>query len=433
VTASGANQPSVSIVLATYNRRELLPLAMDSVLDQTYPNLELLVMDDGSTDGTSEVLEEYARRHPSERYRFSRHENMGQANTLNRGYEMAHGEILGYLSDDDLLGPDAVARLVEVMVANADAVVAFPGYRMIDGTGEIVDTTRPIEYAPTEAFRLHDTIIGPGGLVRRAALEAAGGWDPSLYWMGDLILWMRIGLQGPVIRVPEPLASWRRHEGGITIETGLERAREHIRLVGMAEELLGLGDHDLALRAEGLRNACLTAAFFGGGPESWPGESFTMIDLQRPEISAVAAGLAADDVPDERADQTAALWRELARVIVELTELRSGSAAQDVAPGAGLASAARRLQDAGLMPGDDGSIRELKPATEVRTSLLRAAIDCGADCDLRASRTLLIDRADTPLGEQELNELVQNAFHSSVPSLRAAVERNSAALQSLRA
>ena len=63
-------------------------MAMDSVLGQSYPNLELLVMDDGSTDGTPELLEEYSRNHPPERFRFSRHENMGQARTLNRGYEM---------------------------------------------------------------------------------------------------------------------------------------------------------------------------------------------------------------------------------------------------------------------------------------------------------------------------------------------------------
>ena len=83
-------------------------MAMDSVLGQSYPNLELLVMDDGWTDGTPELLEEYSRNHPLERFRFSRHENMGQARTLNRGYEMARGEILGYLSDDDLLARGAV-------------------------------------------------------------------------------------------------------------------------------------------------------------------------------------------------------------------------------------------------------------------------------------------------------------------------------------
>src|SRR3954447_20668619 len=105
---------------------------MDSVLDQSHPNLELLVMDDGSADGTPELLEEYSRRHPPERFRASRHENMGQARTLNRGYEMARGEILGYLSDDDLLARGAVARLVAELRADPAAVAAHTRYRVVD-------------------------------------------------------------------------------------------------------------------------------------------------------------------------------------------------------------------------------------------------------------------------------------------------------------
>src|SRR3954451_5566338 len=288
---SAAGEPSVSIVLATYNRREWLRLAMDSVLDQTYPNTELLVMDDGSTDGTPELLEEYSRRHPPERFRASRHENMGQARTLNRGYEMARGEILGYLSDDDLLARGAVARLVAELREHPEAVAVYPGYRMIDADGEIVDTVRPIEYSPVEAFRLHDTIIGPGGLVRRELLQATGGWDPDWRWMGDLILWMRVGLAGKVIRVDHPVASWRRHPGGLTIETSLERARQHLQLVDVGDSLLELPADAVSLRAEALRNACVIGAYFGGGLEIAGGPPYMAIDLQRSEISSFGSGL----------------------------------------------------------------------------------------------------------------------------------------------
>jgi glycosyltransferase involved in cell wall biosynthesis len=145
-----SGSPPVSIVVATYNRRDWLRLAMDSILDQDYPDLELLVMDDGSTDETAELLDGYARRHPNERFRFFRHENMGQARTLNRGYELARGELLGYLSDDDLLAPGAVMRLVREL-ADPDVVAAYPGYRIIDAEEAVIDTVRPIEYSPLEA------------------------------------------------------------------------------------------------------------------------------------------------------------------------------------------------------------------------------------------------------------------------------------------
>ena len=415
-------QPPVSIVLATYNRREWLQLAMDSVLDQSYPNLELLVMDDGSADDTPELLAEYSRRHPPERFRFSRHDNMGQARTLNRGYEKARGEILGYLSDDDLLARGAVARLVAELRADPDAVAVYPGYRMIDGDGKIVDTVRPIEYSPLEAFRLHDTIIGPGALVRREVLEGTGGWDPDWHWMGDLILWMRVGLAGRVIRVEHPVASWRRHPGGITIETSLERARQHLQLVDTGASLLGLPAGAVSLRAEALRNACVIGAYFGGGLEIAGGPPYMAIDLQRPQISSFGAGLGYGDLLDGRADEAARLWRELAPLVVDIIEHRTGCGARPdgTLAGAGLEVAVRRLRDVGALAREDGTFADAAEG-EMQAALWEAANDCLPDVDLESTRYLLVDRRKEALTEDELGQLTIDAFHASIPRLRNAI------------
>lgn len=429
---SAAGQPAVSIVLATYNRRDWLRLAMDSVLAQSYPDLELLVMDDGSTDETPDLLAEYERRYPAERFRFSRHDNMGQARTLNRGYGMARGEVLGYLSDDDVLAPDAISRLVAELVANPDAVAAYPGYRMIDVNGDIVDTVRPIEYAPVDAFQLHDTVIGPGGLVRRDVLEYTGGWDPDLHWMGDLILWMRVGLAGPVVRVADPLASWRRHPGGITIQTSLERIREHLRLVELGDSLLDLPADATAIRAEALRNACVIAAFFGGDPGGPNAGRFMSIDLQRPQISAFGAGLAQSELLDERATEAARLWRELARLTDEVGELRvsqRGGAPSGREPG-GLEGAMDRLRAVGLVPAGAGAGEASHP--EVHLALWEAAFLCAADTEPERRRYLLIDRQTGAFSEDELKLLTNNAFHSSIPQLRSAVDRLRRELESGR-
>ena len=417
---SPAKQPTVSIVLATYNRRDWLRLAMDSVLDQSYPNLELLVMDDGSTDGTPELLEEYSRNHPPERFRFSRHENMGQARTLNRGYEMASGEILGYLSDDDLLARGAVARLIAELREHPDAVAVYPGYRMIDQAGEIVDTVRPIEYSPVEAFRLHDTIIGPGGLVRREVLEATGGWDEDWHWMGDLILWMRVGLAGSVIRVEHPVASWRRHPGGITIETSLERARQHLQLVDVGASLLDLPADAVSLRAEALRNACVIGAYFGGGLEIAGGPPFMAIDLQRPEISSFGSGLGYGDLLDERADEAERLWRELAPLVIEVVDRRDGAQAEAAPPGAGLDAAVRRLRNAGALAREDGTFADAAEG-EMQSALWEAGNDCLVDVDLETTRYLLVDRRREALTEEEMGQLTIDAFHAQIPRLRNAI------------
>ena len=87
--AGGAETPPVSIVIPTYNRAEWLPGAIDSVLAQDYPDLELIVVDDGSTDQTPDVLNGYAGRHPEDRFRFLRQANAGQAEALNRGNALA--------------------------------------------------------------------------------------------------------------------------------------------------------------------------------------------------------------------------------------------------------------------------------------------------------------------------------------------------------
>jgi len=410
----------VSIVLATYNRRDWLRLAMDSVLDQSYPNLELLVMDDGSTDGTPELLGEYARNHPPERFRFSRHENMGQARTLNRGYDIARGDILGYLSDDDLLARGAVARLIAELREYPDAVAVYPGYRMIDTDGEIVDTVRPIPYSPVDALRLHDTIIGPGCLVRREVLEATGGWDPDWHWMGDLILWMRVGLAGDVIRVEHPVASWRKHPGGITIETSLERARQHLQLVDVGAELLDLPADAVSLRTEALRNACVIGAYFGGGLEIAGGPPYMAIDLQRPEISSFGSGLGYGDLLDERADEAARLWRELAPLVIEIVDRRTGVQRESAPAGAGLEAAVRRLREVGALAREDGTFADAAEG-EMQSALWEAANDCLPDVDLGTTRYLLVDRRKEALSEEELGQLTIDAFHAQIPRLRNAI------------
>jgi hypothetical protein len=417
------SSPSVSIVLATHNRCDWLRLAMDSVLEQDYADLELLVMDDGSTDATPDLLRLYAQRHPSSRFRFARHENMGQARTLNRGYELARGEILGYLSDDDMLAPGAVSSLV-AKLEDTQLVGAYPGYRIIDEDGEIVDTVRPIEYSPMEAYRLVDTVIGPGCLVRRGPLESTGGWDPELRFMGDFVLWLKLGGKGPIARVTDPLASWRRHGGGLSLQVAAAHGRELLRLVGLAAELVELPPDSLEVRAEALRNACIQAAFFGGGGGPSPGERFATIDMSRAGTSSFSAGLGLTGPVDERADEAVELWRELAGVTFELDRRRAlGEAGTTQSPEGrrtGLEAAQQRLRLAGALPDESGGAADGWGRDDLRMVLMEAAVECGADVDLTRSRYLVIDRR-ADISPQELDELNHRGYWSPPERLRAVI------------
>ncbi len=443
--AGGAEAPPVSLLIPTHNRPAWLRGAVDSVLAQDYPNLELLVVDDGSTDDTPSLLADYAGRHPEDRFRFLRQENAGQAVALNNGNAEARGEIVGYLSDDDLLAPGAVTRLAGELIADPDTVAAYPGYRVIDDEGKIVDTVKPIEYSPLEALRLHDTIIGPGGLVQRSALEASGGWDPNLRWMGDLILWMGVGLTGRVVRVSEPLAYWRRHAGAATAQVNPDHAKEHLRIVTRGLALPRLGPQTLAVRAEALRNACLIGMFWAGGASTALGQRFTSIDLHRPRISTVAAGLEPGGEVDERAEEFAGLWRQIARNLIEIAQLRTAlSSERSVTgapetthaaarpPGSGLEKALSRLRTIGALPGEDGSMTDDVADRDLRTTMVEAAADCGADTDPETTRFLLIDRQAWPMSEDEHRELIGLGFRASLQSLRSLVERQQQELERLR-
>ena len=121
------------------------------------------------------MLERYAKAHPK-RLRWEGHEQMSQAETLNRGFEMARGELIGYLNSDDLFLPGAVTKLATLLVENPDAVLAYPAYRVIDEDGEAIADMAPPDYTAAEAVRLHNCIVNVGAIFRRRVIEGVGGW-----------------------------------------------------------------------------------------------------------------------------------------------------------------------------------------------------------------------------------------------------------------
>lgn len=396
--------PAVSIVVPTHNRAPLLGLTLDSLLGQDYAELEVLVLDDGSTDETSEVLARYSGAVPRRRLRVERHENMGQAATVNRGYALARGELLGFLSDDDLAEPRMVSTLVEALARHPDAVAAYPAYRVIDGAGATVDTWLPLPYTSATALSRHDTIVGPGGLARRTAVEASGGWDPAYRWMGDLVLWMGIARFGELVRVEAPLAAWRKHSGGVTAQTAAARALEHLRLFEHGMRLCPSASQRAELRAAALHTACVLAAWFSRHTEYAPGEPIAMIDHDRPLISAWASGQdpATRRFDERQARAVAAALRSLGELTMRLADRRAPD--RGAVPG-GYEQAMTRLRSVGLLRATDGSAAPLDEA-RIGEVLIDAALDCRADIAPGKLRFLVPDRRQSAAVREELGTLV---------------------------
>lgn len=216
------NLPLVSIVTPTYNQAEYLAEAIESVLAQDYPNIEYIVLDDGSTDGTPGILRSYEGR-----IRQERHENRGQAYTLNRGWAMAHGVLFGYLSSDDRLERSAITRLVQALKEEPSGVVAYCDFELIDSQGRKIRTVRTEEFS---VERLTVDLVsqpGPGALFDRQVFDRTGGWTEHLKQVPDFEFWLRASCLGSFVRVPEVLAYYRIHEGSASFRPmSSERAME---------------------------------------------------------------------------------------------------------------------------------------------------------------------------------------------------------------
>ena len=219
--------PTVSVVIPAYNHAEHLGQAIDSILRQDYPCLELIALDDGSTDGTHAVLERYGSR-----FRWETHTNMGQAATLNKGWEMSRGEILSYLSADDRLLPNAVSAAVNTLTTQSEIVMTYCDFHLIDLAGRRLRTVNAPDYDYYKMVVNTVCMPGPGVFFRRQAWERAGGWNIALKQWPDYEYWLRLGLQGPFARIAIPGAEFRVHDKSQTFSSvAFKRAEEPIEIL----------------------------------------------------------------------------------------------------------------------------------------------------------------------------------------------------------
>ncbi len=224
---SAASNELVSLVVPAFNAARFVRETIDSILAQTYHPIELIVIDDGSSDGTADILAAYGGAVHQERQ-----ENRGQSATLTRGWNLASGALLGYVSADDRLRPDAVERVAAALAARPDAVLAYPDFGLIDAESRAIGTVRVPDYDVTLLVGRCQCLPGPGALFRRAAWQRMGPWDEGLRQVPDLDFYLRLCLAGPFLRVPETLADYRIHAGAITYSpVARGRADEPIRMM----------------------------------------------------------------------------------------------------------------------------------------------------------------------------------------------------------
>jgi glycosyltransferase involved in cell wall biosynthesis len=245
---------NVTAAITTYNRAGFLPGALESVFAQTRPPDEILVVDDGSTDGTRDVLSEYAGR-----VRVVHQDNRGRSGARNRAVEEARGEVLSFLDSDDRWLPDKLERQVPVLERNSSVGMVHGHVDLIGGGDEPLpeETARHHELfsaahrdAVTYAGYALDCRCFSSALTARvAALRDVGLYDPALL-LDDYDLYLRLALDSTIVFLEGPaVALYRHHEGQMTtyeLTMGqIQTAEKHLRLL---DERPGVPEAPLARR-----------------------------------------------------------------------------------------------------------------------------------------------------------------------------------------
>ncbi len=211
--ASDRFMPLVTVVIPSYNSARYLPEAINSVLAQTYQPIEIVVVDDGSTDNTAEVVATYGGK-----ITYIKQENRGLSAARNTGILSSSGQYIVFLDSDDFLLPDMVELMVRALEDCPECGAAYGGYLIVDEDGShksASDLTKP-------SGRLFETLMAdgltivPSVMVRRDALSVSGIFDPMLPQIEDRDLWIRISYYYDFVFVPRHVSAYRSVYGSMS-------------------------------------------------------------------------------------------------------------------------------------------------------------------------------------------------------------------------
>lgn len=210
--------PLVSVITQVLNGIKYLEVCIQSVLNQSYPYIEHIFIDGGSTDGTLDMLSSYQAKYP-DRIRFISEPDKSSTEAWNssteawnKGWAMAKGDIFGWLGSDDTYEPDDVQTVVEFFRANPEAYFVFGDCNIINEKGEIIGKRETKDF-DLEEITNGATIASPSSaFYKREVIEKVGLMDTTLVGGSELDYWIRVGMVFPVHRIDKVLSNFRKHK-----------------------------------------------------------------------------------------------------------------------------------------------------------------------------------------------------------------------------
>jgi glycosyltransferase involved in cell wall biosynthesis len=246
-----ADAPALAVVVPTLNEAAFIREALDGLMAQNYPNLQVTAYDGGSTDGTIEILRSYPIEVEVE-------PGLGQMAAINRGWRRTTAEFVTWMAGDDRLWLGALARLAQALRDNPQAAAAHADARIVDEGGKPIGQLRPGNVQLRElAFEF--TLVPQTSLIRRTALERSGAFDESLRLAADHDLFLRLAQYYPLVYVPFLAADYRVHAGSQDAHDQFAVGQATVAVVTRFFQRGDLSAEQLAMRAHALAGANLFA------------------------------------------------------------------------------------------------------------------------------------------------------------------------------
>jgi glycosyltransferase involved in cell wall biosynthesis len=266
------NAPCISVLLPVYNARRYIGAAVESILGQTDGDFEFVIIDDGSTDGSTELLESFAAREP--RIRLISRPNTGYVRALNEGLESCRGEFVARMDADDVAAPQRFERQRTYLQQHPECSVVGCAVEWIDSDGaKFCEQQMPLAHEAIESRLLQGlgALSHPGAMIRRTALVEAGGYREEFCGVEDHDLWLRLAERGRLANLPDVLLHGRVHAENFTflneqrnrelLAKVLQQAFQRRGLANPAEPLAAL--HPLATPLERTRSWAWSAVHAG--------------------------------------------------------------------------------------------------------------------------------------------------------------------------
>ena len=207
------NLPKVSIITPSYNQALFLERTIRSVLAQDYPNIEYIIIDGGSSDGSREIIEKYADRLAY----WQSQKDKGQTDAINQGFARASGEILVWLNSDDVLYPGAVGAAVSYLQKHPEIGMVYGDCDWINADDSVIGRFPAAQTDLKKLRRGYVHIPQQASFFRAALWRKVGPLDDSFYFAMDYDLWTRLASHQPLLYVQEVWAGFRLHEGAKSI------------------------------------------------------------------------------------------------------------------------------------------------------------------------------------------------------------------------